>query len=221
MSSEAHDIIKICGLTDSAALTAACDAGADFVGFVNFAKSPRHLELAAMADLAAMAPPQKRVVLLVDPDDDLTDAVIASISPFALQLHGSETPARVAALKTRIPDVEIWKALPVADPADISAADAYRADRALFDAKPPQNADRPGGWGDTFDWSFLDGANVRTPWLLAGGLNPDNVAEAIRATDAPGVDVSSGVERAPGVKDPKMIEDFIAAARAEFAQRGD
>ncbi|MCH9809416.1 MAG: phosphoribosylanthranilate isomerase [Alphaproteobacteria bacterium] len=213
--------VKICGLTTEPALTHAIQAGADLVGLVHFSKSPRHLELDAIAKLAAAAGnigKVRTVVLLVNPDDALVVAVANKAAPDIIQLHGAETPERVAEI-CKISGLPILKALSVATPQDVSKAEAYLqpgcADQILFDAKPPPDATLPGGNGLTFDWTILDGIAARFPFALAGGLNPDNVAEAIRLTQAAIVDVSSGVEASPGKKDPELVERFIAAAKGK------
>ena len=208
-------IIKICGLSTAPAVAAALDAGADMLGFVFFAPSPRYLPLdAAKALSAQIGGRAKKVALTVDADDASIEAIVAAIAPDILQLHGRETPERAAALRARV-GCRIMKALGVSSRDDLAAARAYApvVDYLLFDAKPPLDATRPGGNGMAFDWSILDGFNPGRPWLLSGGLDPSNVAEALAKTGAPGVDVSSGVERAPGVKDEALIRSFIAAAR--------
>lgn len=210
--------VKICGIATKAALAHAIEAGADYVGLVHFAKSPRHLTLAQAADFATNASAlggAKTVVLLVDPGDDLVAAVAHEVAPDIIQLHGHETPERVAAIRA-IANRTIWKAVAVATADDVAAADAYLApgvaDLILFDAKPPAGASLPGGNGLSFDWTILEGVATRHPFALAGGLTPDNVASAIALTAASIVDVSSGVESAPGQKDPDLVERFIAAA---------
>lgn len=210
-------IVKICGLKDAAAIAAAETAGATHGGFMFFEKSPRHVSLDDMRALKPLTGALKRVAVLVNPDDDALRAVAAALSPHAVQLHGAETPARVAAVKA-LTGLPVIKALSVASADDIAAARAYAAaDLILFDAKAPKNADRPGGNGVTFDWGLLKDAAPGRPWILSGGLGPANVAAAIRETAAPGVDVSSGVEDAPGVKSPARIIAFLAAARAAYA----
>ncbi len=207
-------LIKICGLNSAAAVDAALTAGATHGGFMFFDKSPRNVSLDQARALSAHAGSLVRVAVMVDPDDELIDAVIGALSPDMLQLHGAETPARVndIALITKKP---VIKALGVSSAADIAAASAYgAADMILFDAKPPKDASRPGGLGATFDWDLLKGIGLTTPWILSGGLDAANVAAAIRKTGAGGVDVSSGVEDAPGVKSPTRIATFTAAARA-------
>ncbi|MBK9080860.1 MAG: phosphoribosylanthranilate isomerase [Rhizobiales bacterium] len=211
--------VKICGLTTAPTLEAALSAGADMVGFVFFPKSPRHLRLAAAPELAAMARGKAEIVaLMVDPDDAMLDMVTAALGPDLLQLHGKESPERVRQIRDRVRR-PVMKALGVASAADLAPVAAYAeaADRLLIDAKPPAGAALPGGNGVAFDWRLVKGFAPKRPWLLSGGLGPGNVAEAIRLTNAPGVDVSSGVERAPGVKDEAMIAAFVAAARGAAA----
>ena len=205
--------VKICGLSEPETLRAAVEAGADWIGFVFFEKSPRNVT----PDRAEALLPQIRgataVALLADcQDKDIDAAIEAGVA--VLQLHGSETPEQVAEIKRRT-GAEVWKAVGVSSRADLVRAAAYKAaDRLLIDAKPPDGADRTGGHGRVFDWSVLAGWDAPKPWLLAGGLTPGNVADAVRATNAPAVDVSSGVERAPGVKDAALIRAFIEAAKA-------
>ncbi|KRW93221.1 phosphoribosylanthranilate isomerase [Paracoccus sp. MKU1] len=208
--------VKICGLTEAAGLAAAVEAGARYVGFVFFPKSPRHVTLEAAAELAAQVPlGVAKVGLFVDPDDAALDAVLSRVPLDLIQLHGTETPARVAEVKTRT-GLPVMKAVGVADPQDLHALWDYGlvADMLLIDAKPPKDAVLPGGNGLAFDWRLLAGRQILKPWLLAGGLTPENVHEAIRLTRPPGVDVSSGVESAPGMKDPERIRRFIARATA-------
>lgn len=216
--------VKICGLRDEAALDAALGAGADLVGFVHFAKSPRHVSLADAARLVRHARhggQAKTVVLLVDPDDDLVQRVAREVAPDFIQLHGHETPERVAAIGS-LSRLAIIKAVPVSEARDVSAARAYisagHAAMLLFDAKPPSDASAlPGGNGLTFDWRILEGVAAQGDFALAGGLTPDNVASAIALTGASIVDVSSGVESAPGKKDPERIRRFLHAAKAARA----
>lgn len=206
--------IKICGLNTRAAVAAALDAGADMLGFVFFAKSPRHVEPAEAARLAAPARGRAEIVALtVDADDAALEAIVAALAPDMIQLHGRESPQRCAAIRDRFGAT--MKALGVAQAQDLAAVPAYAAvcDRLLIDAKPPPGAALPGGNGVPFDWRLVAGFAPGVPWLLSGGLTPDNVAEAARLTGAPGVDVSSGVESAPGVKDAAKIAAFVAAAR--------
>jgi len=213
-------IIKICGLSTAPTLDAALDAGADVVGFVFFEKSPRHLALDAARALAQRARGRAKIAALtVDASDAALAAIVAAVAPDFLQLHGRETPARVMEIKRRFGLAAI-KAIGVSGAGDLAAAGAYAeaADRLLFDAKAPKDARHPGGNGVAFDWRLLAGLESPRPWLLSGGLDPDNVAQAIAVTGARGVDVSSGVESAPGVKDIARIEAFVAAARAAFAR---
>ena len=209
-------LVKICGLSTPESVDAALDAGADFVGFVFFGPSPRNVSLAAAADLGRRAAGRaKTVALTVDADDALIDSICRAVAPDILQLHGGETPERAAALKART-GRPVMKALGVSVASDLAPARAFAgaADWLLFDAKPPKDATRPGGNGQAFDWTILQGFQPGAPWLLSGGLDAGNVAEALALTGAPGVDVSSGVESAPGVKDLGKIRDFVAAARA-------
>lgn len=223
--------IKICGLKDAAAIDAAIRAGASHLGFVHFGPSPRHVDHTDLARLAATLPadgpdaPLTRVLLTVDADWPVLDAAVDALAPGLLQLHGHETPERIAAVRARY-GLPVIKAAGIADAADIMALRpmAARADLLLLDARPPVDADRPGGLGRSFDWDLLAGpdftaATAGRPWWLAGGLTPATVADAIIRTRADGVDVSSGVETAPGVKDPAAITAFVAAARAAFARR--
>ncbi|KGJ09942.1 phosphoribosylanthranilate isomerase (plasmid) [Paracoccus versutus] len=208
--------VKICGLTEAAGLAAAVEAGARYVGFVFFPKSPRHVTPEAAAELAAQVPlGVAKVGLFVDPDDAALEAVLARVPLDLIQLHGAETPARVAEVKARS-GLPVMKAVGIADPQDLDQLWDYGlvADMLLIDAKPPKDAPLPGGNGLAFDWRLLAGRQILKPWLLAGGLTPENVAEAIRLTRAPGIDVSSGVESAPGIKDPQRIRNFIARATA-------
>ena len=206
--------VKICGLTRPEHVAAAVEAGAAFVGFVFFPKSPRNLTPEAAAVLAQEVPPGvARVGLFVNPDDAALDAVLAQVPLDILQLHGSETPERVAEIKART-GLPVMKAVGVAGPQDLDALWDYGlvADMLLVDAKAPKDAALPGGNGLAFDWRLLVGRKFLTPWMLAGGLTPDNVAEAVRLTGARIVDVSSGVESAPGEKDADLIRAFVAAA---------
>ena len=211
-------LVKICGLSTAAALDAALAAGADMVGFVFFEKSPRHVSFEAARALGRQARGRARVVgLTVDADDALLAEVVDALDPDVLQLHGREDPERVRAVGARFGRATM-KAIGVSGRQDLAAALAYEeaADLLLIDAKPPKGAVLPGGNGLMFDWRLARDFAPRRPWLLSGGLQPENVAEAIRATGARGVDVSSGVERAPGVKDEAKIAAFVAAARAAF-----
>lgn len=206
--------IKICGLTDAAALDAAIRARADHAGFVFHPPSPRHLSLPDAAALSARAEGRiQRIGLFVDADDATLTEALAAVPLDGLQLHGSETPARAAQIRAGF-GLPVWKALAVAARDDVAGASAYAgaADLILFDAKTPKGT-LPGGMGLSFDWSLVANWKGPLPWGLAGGLTPDNVAEAIRLTGAPLVDTSSGVESAPGVKDVDRIAAFAYAAR--------
>ncbi|GLT01965.1 N-(5'-phosphoribosyl)anthranilate isomerase [Sphingobium jiangsuense] len=206
--------IKICGLSTPETLDAAIGAGASHVGFVHFAKSPRHVEAEQLAALARRVPGHvAKVGVMVEPEDALLDLILRAGSLDAVQLHGKEPPERVAALRARFPQIRFWKAVPVKTAADIAAADRYRdaADLILFDARTPDGADLPGGMGLRFDWTLLQGRPPAGPWGLSGGLDPANVGQAIRLTGAPLVDISSGVESAPGIKDVDKIVAFCNA----------
>ncbi|MFO7855624.1 MAG: phosphoribosylanthranilate isomerase [Paracoccaceae bacterium] len=206
--------VKICGLTRPTDLAAVAAAGAAYAGFVHFPKSPRHLDAAALAALAAEAPPGLcKVLLTVDADDALLDALLEAAPIDMLQLHGRESPERVAALRARH-GLPVMKAVGLADEADLPAlAEAARAaDQLLIDAKPARDAALPGGNGLAFDWRLLLGRRIAVPWMLAGGLTPENAAEAVRLAGARQLDVSSGVEARPGEKDPARIRAFLAAA---------
>jgi len=207
--------VKICGLRTPEAIDVALESGADEVGFVFFPPSPRHLGLSEARTLGEHVRGRgRKVALTVDANDDTLSDIIAALKPDVLQLHGKETPERVAVVRSRF-RLPVMKALPVATRADLSPVRVYAnvADRLLFDARAPQEATRPGGLGKAFDWTLLKGINPGVPFMLSGGLDASNVAKAIRITGAPGVDVSSGVERAPGEKDPDKIRAFIKAAR--------
>ncbi len=206
--------VKICGLTDPADVPAALLARARYLGFVFFEKSPRNLSLPDAAVMAGTVPAGIcKVALTVDADDAFLDALTAAVPLDMLQLHGRESPERVAAVKARY-GLPVMKAVGVADAGDLAALETYGriADQLLVDAKPPKEAVLPGGNGLTFDWRLIAGRRWPVPWMLAGGLTPDNVAEAIALTGARQVDVSSGVESAPGVKDAALISAFCAAA---------
>jgi phosphoribosylanthranilate isomerase len=208
-------LVKICGLSTPEALDVALDAGADMVGFVFFPPSPRHLGFDAARALSRQVRGRaQKVALTVDADDAFLNAVVEALRPDMLQLHGRELPARVTALKQRF-RLPVMKAIAVEAKPDLAAIAAYEklADRLLFDARAPREATRPGGLGKSFDWHLLKGLHTGAPFMLSGGLNAGNVAEALRITQAPGVDVSSGVERAPGEKDPEKIRAFVRAAR--------
>jgi phosphoribosylanthranilate isomerase len=209
-------LVKICGLSTRETLDAALEAGADMVGFVFFSPSPRHLSLDTARELAKGVKQRAiKVALTVDADDRTLEDIVEALAPDILQLHGHETPARVSAIKRKF-GREVMKALPVERASDLATLPDYAAvaDRILFDARPPKGATRPGGLGAPFDWQLLKNLDLKQPFMVSGGLHADNVAEAVRVTRAGGVDVSSGVERAPGVKDVEMIRAFIRAARA-------
>ena len=212
--------VKICGLSTGLTLDAALDAGADMVGFVFFSKSPRHIDWATARALGRQARGRAKIVALsVDADDDTLKRIIDALSPDLMQLHGSETPVRVKGIG-ELCARPTMKAIGVAAGADLTAAEAYEsvANTLLIDAKPPKGAVLPGGNGRPFDWSVTREFRPSIPWLLSGGLDPDTVAAAIALSGARGVDVSSGVESAPGVKDPARIRAFVAAARRAFAR---
>jgi phosphoribosylanthranilate isomerase len=212
-------IIKICGLRTPEALDVALHAGADMVGFVFFPPSPRHLDLATARMLGARVRGRARkVALSVDATDEELSTVIEALQPDLLQLHGKETPKRVLEVKARF-KLPVIKALAVESRGDLAVVPDYAevVDRLIFDARPPKDATRPGGLGKPFDWRLLQNLDPRVPFMLSGGLDPANVAEAIRITRPGGVDVSSGVERAPGDKDPDKIRAFVRAARAAVA----
>jgi phosphoribosylanthranilate isomerase len=209
-------IVKICGLSTPEALATALDAGADMVGFVFFPPSPRHIPFAAARTLAGQVEGRaKKVALTVDADDATFAAIVESLKPDLLQLHGQEPPARVSALKRRF-GLPVMKAIAVEREEDLAAVSDYAAvaDRLLFDARAPRAATRPGGLGQTFDWRLLQNLDARIPFMLSGGLDAENVGEALRVTRAPAVDVSSGVETAPGQKNIGKIFAFVRAARA-------
>jgi phosphoribosylanthranilate isomerase len=209
-------LVKICGLSTRETLDAALEAGADMVGFVFFPPSPRHLSLDTARVLAGQAKQRAtKVALTVDADDRTLEGIVEALAPDILQLHGHETPARVVEIKRKF-GREVMKVLPVERASDLAALPDYAvvADRILFDARPPKGATRPGGLGAVFDWQLLKNIDLKLPFMVSGGLHAGNIAEAVRATRAGGVDVSSGVERAPGVKDVEMIRAFIRAARA-------
>ena len=208
-------IVKICGLSTRETLDVALDAGADMVGFVFFPPSPRHLNLETARDLGRHAKRAAKVALTVDADDATLANIVETLQPDMLQLHGSETVARLRDIKQKF-GLPVMKAMAVETPADLASLPGYTAvaDRILFDARAPKEATRPGGLGAVFDWHVLEKLDLTLPFMVSGGLHAGNVAEAVRVTGAGGVDVSSGVERTPGVKDPEMIRAFIRAARA-------
>ena len=208
-------LVKICGLSSPETLLSAISAGADMAGFVFFEKSPRHIDLETARTLGALAAGRiRKVALTVDADDDALEAIIDDLEPDFLQLHGRESPARVAAVKARF-GLPVIKAIGVATAEDVAAAKSYEdvADILLFDAKPEPGAAVPGGAGVAFDWELLRNISAKH-WMLSGGLDAENVAEALRRTGALAVDVSSGVERERGVKDAGKINAFIEAVRS-------
>jgi len=208
--------VKICGLKTPEALDVALESGADLAGFVFFPPSPRHLGLEAARALGDRVQGRAgKVALTVDATDDTLLDIVAALKPDMLQLHGKETPDRVVQVRTRF-GLPVMKALPIAERADLSPIRLYAqvVDWLLFDARAPKEATRPGGLGTPFDWTLLKDVNPGVPFMLSGGLDAENVGEALAITGAPGVDVSSGVERAPGVKDLDKIRAFVRAARA-------
>jgi phosphoribosylanthranilate isomerase len=209
-------LVKICGLKTPDALDAALEAGADMVGFVFFPPSPRNLGTEAARPLGERVKGRaKKVALSVDATDAELDRAVEALKPDMLQLHGKEMPERVAVLRSRF-GLPVMKALPVAQKSDLSPIREYAhvADRILFDARAPQNATRPGGLGKAFDWRLLENLDIGVPFMLSGGLDARNVAEALAITRAPSVDVSSGVEKRPGEKDIAKIRAFVRAARS-------
>lgn len=207
--------VKICGLSSPESVAAAVDAGARYVGFVFFPKSPRNVSIEQARELALDVPAGvAKVALVVNADDAMLEALLETVPVDMLQLHGSETPERVAEIRSRF-GLPVMKAVGVASAEDLPALDTYAevADQLLLDAKAPKGYELPGGNGLSFDWRLIAGREFPVPWVLAGGLDPQNVAEAIRLTGARQVDVSSGVERAPGVKDLDRIAAFVEAAK--------
>lgn len=214
-SPQTSPVIKICGLSTAATLEAALEVRADMVGFVFFAPSPRHVSFAQALELAARVESRAlKVALSVDADDAMLAQIIEALHPDILQLHGKETPERISDIKSRFA-LPVMKAIHISEVADLAAIAEFEsvADRLLFDARPTKGALLPGGNGAAFDWTILDGVQTTRPWMLSGGLNPGNVEEALHVTRAPGLDVSSGVESAPGVKDAALIADFVTRAR--------
>ena len=208
-------VVKICGIKTPDILETAIEAGADMVGFMHFQRSPRHASVEQIADLISQARGRiETCVVLVNPDNSCV-AEIAALGPDWIQLHGPETPHRIEAIRAEA-GVEIMKALPIGSTEDVAhIADFIEvADRILVDAKPPKGADRPGGLGETFDWSLLKALDPSVSFMLSGGLTPQSVADAIKTVRPFGVDVSSGVESAPGVKDKRLIEAFMRNARS-------
>jgi phosphoribosylanthranilate isomerase len=212
-------LVKICGLKTPQALDVALDAGADQVGFVFFAPSPRNLGYAAARALGERVKGRAgKVALTVNATDEMLGEIVEALRPDMLQLHGTETPERVVAVRTRF-GLPVMKALPIEDRASLSPIRLYAkvVDRIIFDARAPRGATRPGGLGKPFDWRLLEGIDPGIPFMLSGGLDVGNVADALSITRAPAVDVSSGVERTPGAKDPDKIRAFVRTARAADA----
>jgi len=208
-------ITKICGLSTAAAVDASLQGGAGYLGFMFFPASPRNIDASDAARLARPARGKAKIVAVtVDPDDALLDNLIRALAPDFIQLHGHEAPDRIADIRRRL-DVGLIKVLPVAEENDLADAERYQGlvDHLMFDAKAPVGAARPGGLGVRFDGSILSGRRFERPWFLAGGLDPWNVGEALRLSGAPMVDVSSGVERGAGLKDPALIGAFLEAVR--------
>lgn len=209
-------LVKICGLSTRETLETALDAGTDMVGFVFFPPSPRHVSLETGRDLGRQVKRRAlTVALTVDADDATLGNIMDALSPDILQLHGKESVARLRDIKQKF-GRPVMKAVPVATSADLAVLPGYAAvaDHILFDARAPKDATRPGGLGAPFDWHLLENLDLKLPYMVSGGLHVDNVTEALRVTGAGGADVSSGVESAPGVKDPELIKAFIRAARA-------
>jgi len=209
-------LVKICGITSMLAMEAALDAGADMVGLVFFAKSPRNVSLATACTLSGRTCGRAAVVALtVDPTDDFIADIMANLKPDLIQLHGHETPERVADIRQRF-KVRAMKVIGVAEKADLDVVPAYAAvsDLLLLDAKPPKGSVLPGGNGVSFDWRILAGLDAGVDYMLSGGLNAANIGDALRQANPPGIDISSGVESAPGVKEPALIEQFFRAVRA-------
>jgi phosphoribosylanthranilate isomerase len=209
-------IVKICGLSTCETLETALEAGADMVGFVFFPPSPRHLSLTTARDLGKLVKRRAaKVALTVDADDATLESIVEALQPDILQLHGRESVARLREVRRKF-SLPVMKAIAVESSADLASLPEYAglADRILFDARPPKEATRPGGLGAVFDWKILENLELKIPFMVSGGLSSLNVADAVRVTGAGGADVSSGVERAPGQKDPEMIRAFIKAARA-------
>ena len=207
--------VKICGISTPEAVTAAIDGGAAYLGFMFFEKSPRNVGPAAAARLAQPVRGQVKVVaVVVDPSDAEIDRIAAVLKPDLIQLHGTETPARARAIGQRA-GAGIVKVMPVSEASDLAAAGDYETvvEHLMFDTKPAKDAERPGGMGEAFDWTLLLGRRFQRPWFLAGGLDPWNLTDAVQQTGAPLLDVSSGVERGAGLKDPALILAFLDAAK--------
>ena len=207
--------IKICGLKTAEAVDAALDGGASHLGFNFFSKSPRYIAPEEAGDLRLAARGRaEAVAIIVDADNALLDEIVMAMAPDMLQLHGRETPERVAAVRERY-SLPVMKALAISEAADLDKAKLYAdvADRLLFDAKPPKGSELPGGNGVAFDWQLLAALDADIDYMLSGGLNAANIGDALRLANPPGIDISSGVESAPGVKDAGLIESFFRAVR--------
>ena len=213
-------IVKICGLSTPETLDAALDAGADMVGFVFFPPSPRHLRFDVARALGQRVRGRaQKVALTVDADPAFLQSIVEALGPDILQLHGAESVAQITAIRRKF-GLQVMKAVPIAVKEDLARIGTYAtvADRLLFDARAPRDATRPGGLGNTFDWHLLKNVRSGMPFMLSGGLDATNIVDALRITRATGIDVSSGVERAPGVKDVDKIIAFVRAARRAAAQ---
>lgn len=209
-------MIKICGLSSPKTIAAAAEAGATHIGLVHFEKSPRHVGLHEAAALRKSVPQGVKTVLLtVSADPETTGKALELVRPDVIQFHGAETPEWCGLVREKV-GVEVWRAIGLRDESTLAKCERYigKVDRLLYDAPPPQKATRPGGNGQSFRWDILKSHKHQIPWVLAGGLTPDNVAEAIATTGAEMVDTSSGVESGPGVKDPALIKAFCEAAQA-------
>ncbi len=208
--------IKICGLNSADAVRMAVKAGANYAGFVYYPKSPRHLSVKQASDLRLLVPENiSAVSVLVNPENDLLRQIAAEINPDFFQLHGEETPERLREIRSKFPDIGIIKSIPIRSAEDLLQTDKYikLVDYLLFDAKPTNSNMMHGGNGLAFDWAILSGKKFNIPWFLSGGLNSENVAQAIKISGAKMVDVSSGVERSAGVKDERLINEFVKAVR--------
>ena len=213
-------IVKICGLSTPETLDAALDAGADMVGFVFFPPSPRHLQFDVARALGQRVRGRaQKVALTVDADPAFLQSIVEALGPDILQLHGAESVAQITAIRRKF-GLSVMKAVPIAVKEDLVRIGTYAtvADRLLFDARAPRDATRPGGLGNTFDWHLLKNVRSGVPFMLSGGLDATNIVDALRITRATGIDVSSGVERAPGVKDVDKMIAFVRAARRAAAQ---
>lgn len=211
--------IKFCGLRTGPDVSAAVKADARWLGFVLFPPSPRHVDPQGAGELAHLAGSRETVAVTVDADDELLRQIRDAMQPDWIQAHGEETPDRIVQMR-QYAKRGVWKAIPVAEADDVERAKQFEgvADRILFDAKPPVGADRPGGWGEGYDYALLKNLHISIPWLLSGGLDPTNVRAAVAASGATAVDVSSGIETGPGVKSARLMSDFAAALSPELAR---